>query len=601
MAPLPAHVYRMHEHSSSLEIAYLQSVHSEEMLSKDEENRKLRFNIATLEDDNHEIREQLQQEEDRADAFERLVNENLARAETAEADARELETELRARKQELAMATSEIETLKTNTEDVTAAVTEKLALARELSMLRPEIEHLKGQAQMAESLMTEKLALQRQLSEAKCEVENAKREAQRALAKRRNTGVEIAQEAQMDELRRQLEKEKRARQRAEEANASDLEQERKARLDAEKEVQRLQAEMSEQKQMQPHVDNETKDLRQSLKKSEKARQKLEAEIEALKQQLAQEKSSRQTSAPIDNEASNLRTELASAKESLTATQSDLHTLQQTLSQSQKTNLRLEKSIESLESQKTLLEEKLNQFRTKLRSTKEKLKAAEQQNKKAATSTETEATVLGTPGLQRKKRHAQAGEKSTFSLTPFLHKTVNTVIEEDDQDVMKPLAQRDGNRPAKTLEKVGEEGEQNKGPVKTNPVKKVPAKEGSENNPEQDHQGNNQGDGQGDEKENEQANAIPATKKVPTKVDDGGKKIKKPRKSIHDIPSFDAEKKVVVKKQKKLKGGLGRTLFDLDDEHDLGARRKLTATNAVGGCGFSPLKRQRRGLDDTLRG
>ena len=102
-----------------------------------------------------------------------------------------------------------------STEDTAAALTEKLALTRELSVLRPELEHLKAQVASSEALTVEKLALQRQLSDINCEVENARRETKRALAKRRNTGVEIAQEEQLDDLRKQLTKEKRARQRAE--------------------------------------------------------------------------------------------------------------------------------------------------------------------------------------------------------------------------------------------------------------------------------------------------------------------------------------------------------------------------------------------------
>jgi hypothetical protein len=56
-----------------------------------------------LEDDNEELRELLTIEEDRSGALEKTVNDNLARAEDAEAHAIDLQTDLQAAEQELSI------------------------------------------------------------------------------------------------------------------------------------------------------------------------------------------------------------------------------------------------------------------------------------------------------------------------------------------------------------------------------------------------------------------------------------------------------------------------------------------------------------------
>ncbi|KAI7575653.1 hypothetical protein KC316_g10993, partial [Hortaea werneckii] len=110
-------------HTSACELKYAQSAHVVDLLGKDEDIRRLRFDIHILEDDNDELRELLQQEEDRSDSFEKLVNDNLARAEEAEAQLQDLENDLRARESELQTALAEKEALQCSTEDATAALT----------------------------------------------------------------------------------------------------------------------------------------------------------------------------------------------------------------------------------------------------------------------------------------------------------------------------------------------------------------------------------------------------------------------------------------------------------------------------------------------
>ena len=683
MVPVPVPVpvptmqasYQQALHSSALELKYSQSAHLVDIISKDEDIRRLRFDVHVLEDDNDELRGLLMQEEDRSDAFEKLVNENLSRAEEAEAQLQDLESDLRGREQELQALHAEKQALQHSSEDASAALTETLALTRELSVLKPELEHLKTQAASTEALMTEKLALQRQVTNIQCELENAKREAKRALAKRRNTTAELAQEEQMDDLKKELAKEKRARQRAEqaaEAAEGDMQQddirkqlakERKARQKAEEQLESAQDA------------TQVEDVRKDLLKEKKAKAKLEESLENLQAELEHEKkaSSRAKerangNAQADNEAEELRSELAKEKKERTKAQKAA-----------------QQASDEFEAQKTTLEDKLNQFRTKLKSTKEKLKDAEAQlvsareaaaaggqarkaaaapkasvapkpnpKKRNATQMDPDATTLGTPGdgpvaKRGKKALGGVGDKSTFSITPFLNKTVSVIQDEDAEaedenndcealpaaakQTKKPLAQQPASK-------------SNVPPKKAAPTQRKPKPQPAleivteENEPAEDvHK-------QGKE------DAAPAAKKpaakeqtlkIKTKTIDGpgeenekeGKKKPKLRKSLVDFASFNPEPEVEKKKKRKL-GGLGKTLFDEEAGDDVAApaKRGLFGTKGFGlmgvgkktggigssflggsktvgstlltaqdgsGFQFSPLKKARRNLDDTLRG
>ncbi len=650
MVPLPtmhASCSQQSITSAALELKYTKNSHLVDIIANDEDKRRLRFDIHVLEDDNDELREQLMQEQDRSDAFEKLVKENLLRAEDAEAHAQELDTVLRDTEQELQAIQAERSALQHSSEDATAALTEKLALTRELSLLKPELEHLKAQAANTETLMTEKLALQRQLTEIQCEVEDAKREAKRAHAKRRNTGVEIAQEVQLEELKRQVEKERRGRKRAEEAAQSaegdgqqddvrkQLAKERKARLKAEEQLASAQD------------TTQVEDVRKDLlnEKKEKARleellQNAQAELEREKKAAARAAKRADGNAQADDEAEDLRNELAKEKKERT-----------------KAQRAAQQAADEFTAQKSTLDDKLNQFRTKLKSTKDKLKETEAElvaaretataaptkkasaaakataakanpKKRAAAQMDPDATTLGTPGdgpVAKRGRKAApgVGDKSTFSITPFLNKTTS-VIQDDDEEAgsaaeaspaakkKKPLAQQPASKANVPPKKAAAQRKP-----------KMPALEmvTEENEPAEG-----------------QENAKPQTLKVKTKTDDGPEKPgdptkKKQRKSLADFASFDPRPDVEKRQKKRKLGGLGKTLFDEEEAEAGGVMKRgmfgtkgfsLLGAKKGGGIGssflggskagttlltagdgsgfqFSPLKKARRNLDDTLRG
>lgn len=648
MAPMPITQAMLHEqslHSSALELKYERSAHLVDLITKDEDIRRFRFDIHILEDDNDELRELLQQEEDRSDAFEALVNSNLARAEEAEAQLQIAEEALRGSDRELATLRAESQALKDVNQESSAVLKEKLALTRELSVLRPQLEHLKAQAQNTEALLAEKLALQRQMSDIQCDLEHAKRETQRALAKRRNTGVEIAQEEQVHELRKELAKEKRERQRAEaeaetaqtNAPADDTRKE----LAKEKRARQKADEALEAAQEATQVEDVRKDLlaeKRARKDAEAALENAQADLEREKKKAT--KASKKADAAADNseQIEEIKAQLAKEKK-----------------EHSKAERALQKGAEDWTAQKQVLDDKLNQFRTKLKSTKEQLKesqtaleaaatapkatvskgppaatAAKSGKKRTAAQAEIEATSLGTPGdgppAKRGKKAANVGDKSTFSITPFLNRTMSVAPDSpaEDENEQSPAATK--SAAAKPLAEVPAAQSNIQKPKPRARKPKGPALEMVTEEAEDVH---SQG----------QENAAKAPKeqtlKVKTKTADGTEnksKKAKPRKSLLDFGTYNAEPEPEKKKKRKL-GGLGKTLFDEEDEAApskampgralfgakgfgafggglgkagkgslLGAKKGgLLSAGDGSGFQFSPLKRSRKNLDDTLRG
>jgi len=669
MAPLPQTMnpqqYQQALHTAALELKYANNSHMVDIIEKVEDLRRSRFTVNCLEDSTDDVREQLQYEEDRADSFERLVNENLARAEAAEAGLAEAEADLRARENEMAALSAEAQALKDAREDSTAVLTEKLALARELSVLKPELEHLKMQAATVEQLTAEKLDLQHQLTNAQCEIEKSKREAQRALAKRRNTVFEIAQEEQVDDLKRQLQKEKRARERAEEALEQaqgdmdtadirkELAQEKKLREKAEEELEAARG------------NTQIEDVRKDLLKEKKAKQRLEDVVENLQAELekAEKTAARAVKradgiASADDQAEELRQELAKEKKDR-----------------QRAEKNAETAAEDADAQKAALEERLGRFREKLRSTKDKLKEMEAElaaareaaevaavapppepvaktaapkatkasKKRAAAAIEPEESALGTPGdgpaakkRGRKAPSAAVGDKSTFSITPFLNRTMNADMEEGEEqseveEEASPAAQKSAKQPLAPATSSKANAQPKKGAAQRKT--KAPMLEMVTEETEDVHS-------QGQENA---PKAKAGAMKLKTKTTDGPdetrepSKKKRPRKSLVDFDTFRAseEKSTTMQKKKRKLGGLGKTLMDEEEESQPAAKPGFSSRGMFGAKGFSalagpkkgssmfgksglgksvlmsaadgsgfqfsPLKRSRKNLDDTLRG
>lgn len=307
----------------------------------------------------------------------------------------------------------------------------------------------------------------------------------------------------------------------------------------------------------------------------------------------------------------------------------------------------EKESSEWESKKGLLEGKLDDFRTKLRSTKTQLKESQEALKKAEAASVSKTAVnprkrpavemsadaaIGTPdgvavrgkrpGLKRgKPDQTMLGEKSMFSITPFLNRTINIsadtstpeakVVETAPQDdegeastpelrlpatnVEAPMPTADS--PSAGVKAMAKKFSQEAGVLKEaktssvnkNPEPKRPKKTSTLDVVVEE---------EGDENEITVQPVAEVTKTAPAK------KLLKASSVVQD-------KEEPQKKRRKLLGG-GKTLFDEDDgdvprrpaKVTLGARAlgKAVAKGGhlappVAGFGaFSPLKKDRRGAN-----
>ncbi|KAG9562789.1 hypothetical protein KCU71_g7297, partial [Aureobasidium melanogenum] len=527
--------------SASLELNYERTSHLVDIISKDENLRRLRFDMHKLEDDNEELRELLTQEEDRSESLEKAVNDNLARAEDAEAHAVDLQADLQAAEQELSILRAETNALRNVTTDSEKLLTEKLDLARQLSTLKPELDHLRAQVESNQDLLSEKLALQRQVSEIQVELDHAKSEAKRAIAKRRNTQHDLNQQDTIDDLRKALTREKRLREKAQE------------------DLETAQAELEREKE-----NAQRKNTTEAAKAEENAN--VQVETEELRRQLAKERKERE------------RTE--------------------------KTHQKIQSDWDAT---KAILDDKLNQFRTKLKSTKEKLKeteaqleeaqrsaaadarsapvatekATKQPKKRSAAQMDPDSQKLGTPGnakpAKKGRKAAAVGDKSTFSITPFLNRTMSVAPESPEQaeeasaEAAAQESESEAEAESPSAANVRPTTEAAPKPLATVPASKSNIKKAK---PAAEPKAKKQTKKQAleqviEEVEPTSQEETAATTKVPTfkaKKSDGETKPKpKQRKSLATFAAFTHEPEPEKKQKKRKLGGLGKTLFDDEDD------------------------------------
>lgn len=663
MGHLPATVLELSLDTAEKELKYADSKHAIELVSRDEDIRRLRAELFIVEDDAEELRDQIQHEQDSSERIRQLVDEHLVRAQEAEAVVQVNESDIRVKDHEIARLQTENQDLRSTTQDASTTLAAKLALARELSIIKPELEHLRAQETIAEQLRTEKLALQRKLSEAQCELESARAEAKRAQAKRRNTTMEIAQEEQVSDLKKELARERRLRTSAEET--------------------------AEQAQADMKID----DVRRELAKEKKQREKLELEIEVLKENTLVDdvrrdlSKAQKTKHRLQDEINNLQSELEKERkageravmraEGDAAGGEALTELMNQLKQEQEMRTTVEKAAakkeEQLENEKSEMEAKLNQFRAKLREKKEELKttkadleAAKERAEKAEAavkpvielapvknvvkkpaskrnaplSVDHDAATLGTPGdgpknkRGRQAKPAAIGDKSSFSITPFLNKTSVLAVEEEDVENSmvdaSPTANKQTDKVPLALAASIKGNRQPKKRAEQAEKKSALAAVVEEEEPAS----------QAKPMQQQEATAKSSPSKDAAQQDQpkkaAPKRKQKSRKSLTDFKSFQKDEEPVKQQKKRRLGGRGPTLFDEDDDAavegakpsfgdrglygpaayaKLASSKKATPgvrtstlvrstfASAADGTGFvfSPLKRTRKKLDDTLKG
>ena len=339
-------------------------------------------------------------------------------------------------------------------------------------------------------------------------------------------------------------------------------------------------------------------------------------------------------------------------------EAQLETLQSELSKERRERQRAEREAQRLASEfdgkKTVLESRVDTFRNKLRMTKEQLKEAQDELQSGRLSAPALAqslaantrdllansrnprkrslaqldSTIGTPGdspaaKKAKRGSTLPGDKSTFSITPFLNRTMSIapespvgepVISNGNTVEGEPDSEQDDHAPksksrAKSSEKVHDTG---KKAEQERPARVAKSGKGSGRSNIRKSRPVSSLDRVAEENENEnemvdiEEPSLAKTKKAGSKA------------SI--LEDREEDQPVLKKKRKVLSGGLGRTLFDEDESGPAraterraagGATAFLPTTGRVGlgsikfgpnkgaapsvafGSSFSPLKKDRK--------
>lgn len=445
-------------------------------------------------------------------------------------------------------------------QDSSKTLQEKFALDRELNRIRPEIEHLKSQLTSHQAVVAEKQDLQRELNSLEVELQN----------------------------------ERRSKQRLQQKSDTEASEDWKTRLAA---VEKKHA--SERKEWEKTEKEHERELREAQGQSER----LEERVSTIKSKLKS----------VQSELKDARDELERSRVELEATRKV----------SRKANDQPKKTV-TMKTQPA--------------------------RKRRVNELSMEDISIGTPGpdeatLKRplKKRAAElalVGEKSTFSITPFLSRTKNLSDESMDLPSLT-------NKPAGVPEAVIEEEEEEEEEEREDREEPHPRSDSHvSDEPTQDVS-----------VDNKQAadSKAPKPRGRPRKVLDDAPTLKKnmPSSSVQKMRTLQASSKAEKvleesegleqengavkrakkglglktkgvesrpgnmsvleadgkKKKRKILGNSSKTLFD-DDEGEIAplpakpqllANRRLKATlggvpNAFGGRTFSPLKRDRRGVN-----
>ncbi|KAF1963615.1 hypothetical protein CC80DRAFT_433349 [Byssothecium circinans] len=576
--------------------------------------------------------------------------------ENVTSDSNKILAEKLALNRELSSLRPEVEHLRAQVDSNAGLLTEKLALQRQLNTAQVELENEKRTAARAVAKQGKKME---QDDELRAEVEELRKEMAKEKKDRLKVEATLAKtEKAVEKAHADFETQQQATERVQakldKISKKEADRATKRGEERDTEIEQLREELAQEKAARIKADKANK------KGSER-----DAELDELRAELENEKSQR------------LKLEKVS-KKGTPQNEAQPDELRKELDQEKRERKKQEKeyskTLAELQGRNTVLDDKLNAFREKLRSTKDKLKEKEAAleraeraqtappakaareregsmkpathiRKRMAASVEPE-TNLGTPGNgfpAKKAKHAVSsgfGDTSTFSLTPFLNRTGSvapgeTIIEEEEEEEGASGAAQEPTPttpPKKAPNKAAEHKSKPKAlaPSASNKANAKPRKKAAapilEMVTEEVSQLSSQSK---DNSEN-----APIT--IPLKdADEGGPSLKptfkslkaKPRKSLMSFATFTEEPAAEKKKKRKLGssstgGGLGKTLFDAEEEDDAPTKptssKGIFAARALGksvlgkgraqqgpisgghnmlseeGFSFSPLKKDRRG-------
>ncbi|KND88972.1 hypothetical protein TOPH_06383 [Tolypocladium ophioglossoides CBS 100239] len=545
---------RIHE----LELKRRDNIHKTDSISRDEEARLLKLKLLALRDDNATLKDKISQKDARINALTNQSDQVRVELDESKQAARAQETRMKKQDLELANLKAEVNSLNGSMQDSGKALQEKFALTRELNRLRPEMEHLQSQLANYQAMVAEKNDLRRQVDSLEVELENEKRSRQRVQFKE--------DDATIGELKARLEN-------AEQKLAADKKEREKARKEHERELAEAQA-LSE---------------------------RLEERVESLK------------------------AKYKSSQGDLKETRAQLETFQAELEKGKKTASR---SIKGPTKKSATVESGLSRKR----------RAQEMSFEDITIKTPCNDDMPSKRPATKKRGNEKAavGEKSAFSITPFLNRSKNLsdesleALAHDESDVAGPDStfayKGDSTAPSEVVPEL-EAQEHVPEPAPEEPVPKaqVKAKNKTETAPKAAPKP------RGRPRAKALAEATPAqtNKAISKAASTASLKSKATEKSAELSAPVDQENVTapasrkapalqpkapegdVKKKKRKLLGAANQTLFDEDEGEAASKPAKPAAVapgkrartqlgggvrNAFAGSSFSPLKRDRRGVN-----
>lgn len=531
-----------------------------------------------------------------------------------------------------------------NYQDSTNHIAEKLSLTRELAVLKPELDHLRSQLTHQQQTLAEKLGLERQVNTLEVELANEKKATMRALRKREST------DRTEDELRNKL-RDAEKQLAAEKAQRERLEDQ----LAQEKETHRIAL------QEQGTSRESTSDLRKKLQDAHRELHDAHEEKERLEEELQAEKRRAKkafSKASDDSAVAEFQALLEEAQKKLSAEQKQKETIRKNaddaMAEAESRSSAYEKKLEKMKAKLQETQNELKQCQANLRKAqKTKPSVADEVAQKAAgrqvvkkrrvqesTGDELSQISIDTPHAGEKPKRVVAkksskaaepgvlGEKSTFSITPFLNraKATNEEAAESDNEeledtfightgdstssaaIVVPVDEEDeASAPAAPAAEPTEPQSRSKArgrpkkplsdapsATKNAPLPKALPKKASKNKPVLENVA--------EEPEDSQDQAPQATQKT-QKAKLGVIAAEETVGTAAPAAKGEEPKK---KKRKVLGATTTKTLFDEDDAEDAPApppmggaklknKRLGAVQNAFADKKFSPLKRDRRGV------
>lgn len=654
-----------HDHCQTLSIQLLESQHevslaSEETIHKEEDSRRLRVCLLVQEEVNGNLQDRLAITDDRIYELQETRSDLQAQLEQVEGVAHQIEADLRAKGREIDTlkvsnaaiviyrhSTNALQTELTSmnglSKDSNKLLAEKLELSRELASIKPELDHLRSQAAFQQKVLSEKLSLQRQLSTVELELEAAKSAASKhEIVKGTTSKKETELQKQLEVLKKELAQEQQKREQMQEEAAQELES---AKKEASKQAGKISTSKKEAR-LEKQLDELRKELAQEKEEREQAQVEAERELAAARKEVSKQAfkpTASKKDGEFEKQLEDLKSEVAREKKEREQAQSAA-----------------ERDAREWESKRTILEGKVEAMRTKLRATKEELKEVQASLAQTIAQASKPSVTIDLPEPQNKSRKRSAlsvldntigtpdgiavrgkrpgqkrgkldqtslGEKSMFSITPYLNKTTDVLLETpradeepvaDAEEEMQAPAQDDDREDEEQAPPFEEEADAATSPsisrvrVETKTSKK-PAAMKSKAPSKQSVTAAKKSAKVAPEQVEEEPGADESTASTEAKAAPAAAATK----PLLDVPKLTAVAEP-KKKKRRILGTANKTIFDEEDAEAtkrpakmllatnkplarLAGKKSLSSAPAAQFGAFSPLKKDKRGVQASFLG